>query len=378
MTSLPAARPGPQTISGTILTPTGWVRGTVEFEERILSVRGGPVQSPGDGPFVLPGFIDAHVHGGGGADVMDAGGAIDEVARLHARHGTTSLLATTVTAPREDLERALTEVGPRLRLRAPGAARVLGVHLEGPYVNPGKLGAQPPHARPGSLDEVQALDALARIRVVTLAPELPGHLDLVAALARAGMIVQLGHTLATYDQAAAALQAGASGFTHLFNAMTGAEHRAPGAAAAALALADHTELIPDLVHVHPGAMLAALRALPRLHCVTDACAAAGMPDGERTIFGRRAVKARGAVRMEDGTLAGSALTMDQALRNLVALGLPLHEASRRVSANAADYLGLFDRGRVAAGAWADLAVLGPALELEAVYVEGERVTPEAP
>jgi N-acetylglucosamine-6-phosphate deacetylase len=365
--------PATKTISGAILTPGGWVRGSVEFTERIISVRGGPVRAPEDGAIVLPGFIDLHVHGGDGADVMDGGGAIDTIARLHARHGTTSLLATTVTAPREELERALTEVGPRLRLRAPGAARVLGVHLEGPFVNPGKLGAQPAFARAGTLAEVQALDALAPVRVVTLAPEVPGHLELVAALARTGVTVQLGHTLATYDEAAAALEAGARGFTHLFNAMSGMDHRAPGAAAAAFALAEHAEVIPDLVHVHAGMLRAALRAMPRLHCVTDACAAAGMPDGARTIFGRPAVKEAGAVRLAGGTLAGSALTMEQALRNLVSIGVPLREASRQLSSNAADYLGLLDRGRVAAGAWADLVVLTPALELHAVYVEGEQV-----
>lgn len=364
---------GPQSITGTILTPTGWVQGSIEFQQRIVAVHGGPVRRPTTGAIVLPGFIDLHVHGGDGADFMDGEAATDTVARLHARHGTTSLLATTVTAPRDALERALGAVGPRLRQRAPGAARVLGVHLEGPFVNPGKLGAQPAHARAGTLEEVQALDALARVRVVTLAPELPGHLELVGALARAGISVQLGHTLASYDQAAEALQAGARGFTHLFNAMSGVEHRTPGAAAAALALAEHAELIPDLVHVHPGAMLAALRVLPRLHCVTDACAATGLPDGELTVFGRRAVKRDGAVRIDGATLAGSVVTMDQALRNLVAIGLPLQEASRRVSTNAADYLGLFDRGRISAGAWADLAVLGATMELEAVYVEGERI-----
>jgi N-acetylglucosamine-6-phosphate deacetylase len=363
----------PQSISGTILTPSGWAHGSIEFTERITAIRGGPVREPSIWPIVLPGFIDLHVHGGGGADFMDGGGAVDTVARLHARFGTTSLLATTVTAPQDALERALTEIGPRLRLRAPGTARVLGVHLEGPYVNPGKLGAQPAHARAGAMEEVQALDSLARVRVVTLAPELPGNLQLVGALARAGITVQLGHTLATFDQAVDALQAGARGFTHLFNAMTGMEHRAPGAAAAALAVGEHAEVIPDLMHVHPGALLAVLRALPKVHCVTDACCATGMPDGEITVFGQPAVKHAGAVRIAGATLAGSVLTMDQALRNLVSIGVPLHEASKRVATNAADYLGLFDRGRLAAGAWADLVVLGPALELEGVWVEGERI-----
>jgi N-acetylglucosamine-6-phosphate deacetylase len=331
------------------------------------------VNGPGGEPVILPGFVDLHVHGGGGADLMDGGGAVDTLARFHARHGTTSLLPTTVAAPREALERALAEVGPRIRLRAPGAARVLGVHLEGPFVSPRKLGAQPKAARTGSLEEVHALDALARVLVVTLAPEVDGHLELVRALAQAGFTVQLGHTLASYDEAVAALQAGARGFTHLFNAMSGMEHRAPGAVAAALAHAEHAELIPDLVHVHPGAVRAALRVVPRLHCVTDACAATGMPDGPCTVFGQAAVKEGGAVRLAGGTLAGSALNMDQALRNLVSIGVPLQDAAHRVSTFAADYLGLFDRGRISAGAWADLVVLGPTLELEEVYVEGERI-----
>lgn len=362
-----------RSVTGVILTPGGWVHGRVEFAERIVAVHGGPVHAPGDTPVILPGFIDLHVHGGAGADFMEAGGAVDTVTRHHARHGTTSLLATTTTAPLHELEHAVTEIGPRLRLRAPGSARVLGVHLEGPFLNAGKLGAQPEAVRPGSLEEVQKLDALARVRVVTLAPELPGNLELVGALTRSRISVQLGHTLATYDEALSALEAGARGFTHLYNAMSGLDHRSPGAVAAALAHAEHAELIPDLVHVHPGAIRAAFRAIPKIHCVTDACAASGMPDGGLTVFGKPALKRGGAVRHADGTLASSALTMDQALRNLVSIGVPLNNAARHVSTFAADYLGLFDRGRIAAGSWADLVVLSPTLELEAVYVEGERI-----
>jgi N-acetylglucosamine-6-phosphate deacetylase len=373
---LPAPPTGAlRAISGVILTPGGWVQGRVEFNERIVAVHGGPVHGPGTAPVVLPGFVDLHVHGGGGADLMDGGEAVDVLARLHARHGTTALLPTTVAAPRAALEEALAQVGPRLRLRSPGAARVLGVHLEGPYINPGKLGAQPRAVRPGSLEEVETLDALARVRVVTLAPELPGNLELVSALARLGITVQLGHTLASYDQALAALDAGARGFTHLFNAMSGMDHRNPGAAAAALAHAEHAELIPDLVHVHPGAMRAALRAIPKLHMVTDATAPAGLPDGAYTFAGQPVVKQDGAVRLESGALAGSVLTMDQALRSLVSIGLPLAEAARRLSLRPAEYLGLPDRGRIASGAWADLVVLSPMLEVEQVYVEGEQVLP---
>jgi N-acetylglucosamine-6-phosphate deacetylase len=250
---------------------------------------------------------------------------------------------------------------------------VLGVHLEGPFINGRRRGAQPDAARPGTLEEFRALDALARVRVVTLAPELPGHLGLVRALADHGVLVQLGHTLASYDEAVAALGAGARGFTHLFNAMSGSDHRAPGVAVAALAHAEHAEVIADLVHVHAGTLRAALRAIPRLHVVSDATAAAGMPDGAYQLGGQEVVKAQGTVRLADGTLAGSALTLDQALRNLVSIGLPLDDAARRLSTYPADYLGLSDRGRIARGAFADLVVLSPTLELQAVYVEGEAI-----
>jgi N-acetylglucosamine-6-phosphate deacetylase len=156
--------------------------------------------------------------------------------------------------------------------------------------------------------------------------------------------------------------------------MGGFHHRSPGAVGAALALARHAEIIPDLLHVHPGALRAALRAIPGLYCVTDATSASGMPDGAYRLGSQTVHKCLGGVRLADGTLAGSALTMDQALRNLVAIGLPLSEASARVSRHAADYLGLSDRGRLAPGAWADLVVLdASSLAVRAVHVEGAGV-----
>ncbi len=367
-------------LSGHILTPGGFLRGSLRWADgRIVLLEGqavaeATVRADADTPIVLPGFVDLHVHGGGGADTMEAGDATARLARLHARHGTTALLATTMTAPMADVEAALHALAGACRTRLPGAARVLGVHLEGPYISPDRLGAQPPHARPVALDEILALHAIAPIRVITLAPESPASLALIPVLVQAGMRVQIGHTGASYDEAAAALAQGASSFTHLYNAMSAFHHRAPGAVGAALALAGHAEIIPDLLHVHPGAIRAALRAIPGLYCVTDATAASGMPDGAYRLGLQTVHKCLGGVRLSDGTLAGSALTMDQALRNLVAIGLPLSEASARVSRHAADYLGLPDRGRLTAGAWADLVVLDAAtLALQAVHVEGEAI-----
>jgi N-acetylglucosamine-6-phosphate deacetylase len=366
-------------IEGHILTPQGFVRGVLEHDAgRVVRISGSPVSEAhvrtSDEPIVLPGFIDLHVHGGGGSDTMEGGTAIEHIARMHARHGTTSLLATTMTAPLNEIEAAMAALGPACHQRAKGAARVLGVHLEGPYINPGKLGAQPDFVKPASIEEIQALHTRAPIRLITLAPELPGNLELIAPLARAGFQVQLGHSLGSYEDGVAALQRGAAGFTHLFNAMTGMHHRAPGMAGAALAHARYSELIPDLLHVHPGAIRVALRAIPCLYCVTDSTAAAGMPDGEYKLGRHRVTKCLGGVRLSDGTLAGSTLTMEQALRNLVVeIGLDIADASRRTATHAADYLGLHDRGRLQQGASADVLVLNRDLQLKRVLVEGEEL-----
>ncbi len=361
-------------LQGNILTPDGWVNGTLEFAEKILAINGTEVDPASNQEhYILPGFVDLHVHGAGGKDTMEAGNAIEVISRMHAQHGTTSMLATTMTAPLADLEQALLALQGVCQQRGSGAARVLGVHLEGPYINPGKLGAQPDFAHDGSLREVKNLNAIAPIKLITVAPEVDGHLQLVRELTELGIRVQLGHTLGTYEDGVAALENGATSFTHLYNAMSRLDHRAPGMVGAALAHAQFSEIIPDLLHVHPGAIKAAMRAIPKLYCVTDSTAASGMPDGEY-MLGRQVVhKCLGGVRLADGTLAGSTLTMDQALRNLMSIGLDLADASKRVSTYAADFLGLIERGRLQINSYADMVVLDRALNLIAVYIEGEKI-----
>ncbi len=368
-----------KTLEGFIVTSEALLRGRVIVEgDRIAAVEGAPVADEawrdGSAPILLPGFIDLHVHGGGGADTMQGGAAIDTIARTHVRHGTTALLATTMTAPPGEIEAALHALAPACRVRGEGAARVLGVHLEGPYISPDKLGAQPSFATAPDIAAILSLHAIAPIRVLTLAPELPGALAAIPTLVAAGMRVQIGHSAATYEDACAALAHGAAGFTHLFNAMSALHHRAPGVVGAALAHAGHAELIADLLHVHPGAIHAALRAIPGLYCVTDSTSATAMPDGDYMLGRHRVSKCLGGVRLADGTLAGSTLTMDQALRNLVSpLGLPLVQAAQRVATHAARYLGLADRGVIAAGAFADLVRCDTALAVRGVMVEGQTV-----
>jgi N-acetylglucosamine-6-phosphate deacetylase len=366
-------------IKGNLLTPQGFVAGTIEFGRngRIARIEGDPIDADRaretGQPLVLPGFIDLHVHGGAGADVMDGGDAIDRIGRLHARHGTTAMLATTVTADVDSLRAALGGIRKATKSRAPRASRVLGVHLEGPYINPDRLGAQPGYDRPADLAELLSLHEIAPIRVVTLAPELSGHLQFVRQLKELGIVAQCGHSAGSYEDGVAALMAGVKGFTHLFNAMSPMHHRQPGMVGAALAHAKFAEVIPDLLHVHPGAVRAALRAIPHLYCVTDSTAAAGMPDGEYRLGTHTVTKCMGGVRLSDGTLAGSTLTMDQALRNLVGIGVELDDAARRLSTYPADYIGELDRGRLEKGRWADVLVFGSDLNLKEVYVEGERI-----
>ena len=222
-------------LSGRIATPDGGLlRGTLVLDDgRVESLR------EGDAPnrLLLPGCVDLHVHGGDGADVMDGKEGIAKLARFHLRHGTTALCPTTVAAPMEDLAWAVSAVACLPPDRQ--GARLLGVHLEGPYLNDARRGAQPDHCRAPNWAEIEPLLMIGPVAAVTLAPELPGALELIPKLARRGVRVSLGHSEASFDQAQAAFEAGARGVTHLFNAMRGLHHREPGLAAAAL---EHPEV----------------------------------------------------------------------------------------------------------------------------------------
>ncbi len=358
-----------QALSGQILTEQGFVSGRLLHTDRITAIEPGPAPAQ----FILPGFIDLHVHGGQGHDVMEGAASVQAMARFHARHGTTALLATTITAPRDALLSAARGIGAASATPSAGAACVLGLHLEGPFINKDALGAQPAFAVLPDLALAAELCALAPLKVATIAPECDAEGALLAFLTQQGVRVQIGHTRCTYAQARQALSRGMAGFTHLFNAMTPLHHRAAGAAGAALAHAAYAEIIPDLLHVEPGALRTALRCIPGLYGVTDAVAACGMADGTYRL-GSHAIFKRGLeVRLADHSLAGSALTMDQALRNFLTLGLTLEQASARLSTIPADYLGLPDRGRLRVGHVADCVVVDAEGVLLAVVARGERV-----
>jgi N-acetylglucosamine-6-phosphate deacetylase len=358
-----------------VVTPAATFGATVAVtDDRITAVTPGRHQAALDigDRWLVPGLIDTHVHGGGGAQCnTSSADEVAAVAAFHAAHGTTSLLATTVSAGIDELESSL---------RAIGAAGVLGAHLEGPFLNPRRPGAMDAESfvEP-SLNVRERLVGGGQVAMMTVAPELPGALELIAVLAGRGIVASLGHSDASYESACAGVQAGARAVTHLFNAMAPLHHRRPGLVGAALDLDELScELICDGVHADPVAMRLALAAkgVGGLRLVTDAISAAGLGDGEATLGGTRVTVAGGrAILAGSETIAGSTLTMDAALAHAVRwLGVTVEQAVTMASANPARLLGLGDRkGAIAAGFDADLVVLDEELRACSTMVAGRWV-----
>ncbi len=320
------------------------------------------------GKFVLPGFIDTHFHGSSGDDVMANGPeGIRRISRALLKFGTTGFLATTIAARHEELMRAVEDT-IAAEEKDTLAAEILGLHIEGPYINVKFKGAQPDWGiRDPNFDECnQLLDAAAgRIKIMTIAPELPGGLEMIRLLSRAGVAASVGHSEADYDTALAAIEAGATRATHLFNAMSGVHHRKPGLAAAVLNEPGIcAEMICDGVHVNPRMVALAWKAKGRdaMALVTDATAAQGVGDGVFTL-GDFQIQVRGPLctLMDGVTIAGSVLTMNRAVGNAVAFtGMSLIDAAHTASMLPAQACGVADRkGSIEAGKDADIAILNP-------------------
>lgn len=342
--------------------------------------------------YICPGFIDVHVHGGNGADFMDADPeAVLTICRFHGAHGTTALLATTLTAAPEAITAAIRAARQAaawtgLNGRAAGAAgaQVIGFHIEGPFVNPDYKGAQDGRfVRPPSAAEAEAwlaaggAPATAAAWQVTMAPEVPGGLEFIRQVTALGVLVNAGHTGCTYAGMQAAVAAGLTATTHTYNAMRALHHREPGTVGAALALPELlAELIADGHHVHPASMGVLVRAKgpAGVHLVTDAMRAAGRPDGHYRLGELDVTVQGGRALLAGGTLAGSLLTMDQAVANMHRLvGLPLQQAVHMAALNPARRLGLAARkGSLETGKDADIAVLDQDLRNQ-VTVAGGRI-----
>ena len=339
---------------------------------------------------IVPGFVDVHVHGIEGVDVLDGPDAVDDVAKRLPKYGVTAFCPTSVACTPARLTTMLSGVARALSAPVATAARVLPAHLESNFINPEWNGAQPIHClrtykpkgkRPeGDFAGHEILQAIVSNResvgIITLAPEISGGLDLVRDLVMAGHRVSLGHTGATYDQARDAIALGAHHATHLFNRMSSLTSRSPGVVGAVLESdAVTAEIICDGHHVHPSLVAVAIRvkSVSRMMAITDAVAVAGLPAGSRARLGEQTIIAgeKTAV-LENGTIAGSILTMDAAFRMLVKrIGLSLPDAARMCATTPADAMKAADIGAIAPGKWADLTVLDRDLRVSRVFVGGD-------
>lgn len=363
-----------------VTTDTVLKGSNIVFDDKIRAIGGQAACAPDDctevidgtGCFVAPGFIDIHVHGFAGASALDADSAsIARMSALMPSTGVTSFLATTMSESMPRLTGVLANI--RAAMTQGGGAAVLGCHLEGPFINEQAKGAHEAQFMAQFSSDFLANHADV-IRLVTVAPELAGGTDFIKQCRQLGIQISVGHTAATFEQGMAAVEIGVSLFTHVFNAMPPLHHRQPGALGAALDSDAYCELIADNIHVHPAMQRLLLRAkgVERIILITDSTMA-GLPDGTYQLNGQTVTVQDNAVRLPSGRLAGSALTLNVAVRNFMAnTGLELPYALRTVTANPAQLLGLAHRkGRLAVSLDADLVILDGQLDVRRTFVRGE-------
>jgi N-acetylglucosamine-6-phosphate deacetylase len=346
-----------------------------------MSLPAGAQEIRASGKTAIPGFIDIHIHGAGGRDVMEAStAAMRAVTRKVAEFGTTSLLATTITASPEETCRAVEGISRYItqqRESPESRAEVLGIHFEGPFISKERRGVHP--AKWIQLPSAELLDrflqaAAGNARLMTIAPEVMGAAPCMEAAQKAGLVISIGHTDANYEQARFAITRGARSATHTYNAMRPFSHRDPGVIGAVLTSPEiNAELIADGVHVEEGAMKLLLQAkgAERVILVSDGLSATGMPDGKYVFGDFEIIVTNGVCRNAAGILAGSTLTLDRALRNIVNLGIPLPDAVRMLTLNPASLLGIeFKKGSLRAGADADILLLDEGLHVTDVWARG--------
>ena len=395
--------PQEQLADSVILTENGRITAIGHRDE--VKIPPGAIDYVAAGMTVVPGFVDVHIHGAGGHDVMEATpAALDCITSTVARYGTTSILATTVTASVDETCRSLQGIAEYIRAHekreniepniepnversaeqqspAPGAAdlaaEILGIHLEGPFISKARRGVHPPDAiaRP-SVEILEKFRAASDglIRIITLAPEIPGALDLIRYAVSHGIAAAIGHTDANFEQTQAAIQAGARHSVHFYNAMRPFSHRDPGVIGAILTEPDVTaEVIADGIHVAGPAIqvLLGTKGFDTVLLASDATAATGMPDGNFRLGNFEVIVKDGVCRNAEGKLAGSTLTLDRALRYIVALGVPLIDAVRMATILPARRISLAGKkGILAVGADADLVALTPDLRVVGTMTRG--------
>lgn len=332
----------------------------------------------GKGRYLSPGFIDIHIHGAGNHDTMEGTfDALETISKTIAEHGTTTFLPTTMTVDTKEIRKAV-EAAKVAQGQVSGAS-IGGVHLEGPFINEGAIGAQnPKYVQKPTLEAFKEMvgDNLDLIKNITMAPEVEGALELIPYLRENGINVAMGHSVATYEQAMEGIRAGVNHSTHLFNAMTPFTHRKPGVVGAIFDTDITTETISDGIHVSYPSLRTAykIKTSDKVLLITDAMMACGMPDGTYSLGGQAVISKEGAARLTSGALAGSILTMDKAVKNVFEhTNLPLHEVIKMASYNGALFIGAEkNTGKIALNYDADLLILSDDLKVQHVFIKGKQ------
>ncbi len=355
-------------VSGKIINHNCTYIGDVYFSEKINELK---IKDSDDyNNIIIPGFIDLHCHGGNGFDVMEGSKSIIEMSKYHLRHGTTSIMPTTWT---NTLENTISALKGFKEIKNDNQ-NILGIHLEGPFINPNKLGAQPNLTEKPSTDFIKKILEISDVKIITLAPEIDGMQEFINDLANLNIKVQFGHTLADFSCCDKIMKNYEVGFTHLYNAMSGNNHRSPGVLSAALSKGKYAEIICDKIHVSKEAIKIAKKCIPGLYAITDSINASGLNDGEYIFAKNNIRKENNSVKIKsDGTLAGSIVTMDQTFKNLISMDFSLEEAVALTSYNASKYLNLDNVGIIQKNFLSNFLILDKEFNLKEVYLRGKKI-----
>ncbi len=342
--------------------------GEISFEKNINEVK--KIKNPNIENYIIPGFVDLHCHGGNSFDTMDGLNSINNMATYHLSKGTTSLLATTWTSTFEHTYKALNGFNKLVNVDS----NLLGVHLEGPFINPNKLGAQPPLTQKPNKRFIDEILSIADVKIITLAPELEGMDDFIPFLNEKKIQVQFGHSLADYNCCTKFINNFKIGFTHLYNAMSGNDHRNPGVLTAALLNSQYAEIICDLNHVSEESIKVASKSIPNLYAITDSVLAAGLNDGEYKFANNKIIKKNDKITLFDSTtLAGSVVDMHKTFLNLLNIKFTIQEAVAMTSYNASKYLDLKNVGMIKEGFVSNFLLLDKNYNIKEIYLNGKKI-----
>jgi len=355
-------------VSGKIINYNDSYSGEITFDENILNIN--KIEEINSENYIIPGFVDLHCHGGGGFDTMDGVQAIQKMSSYHLSKGTTSLLATTWTSSFEHTYAALNDFNSLIDM----SSNLIGVHLEGPFINPEKLGAQPALATEPSIDFIEKINEIADIKTITLAPEIKDMKMFIPFLIDKNINVQFGHTLADSKTCEKYMSSHEVSFTHLYNAMSDNNHRNPGVLSAALNKGKFAEIICDLNHVSEEAILIAKKCIPDLYAITDSIAASGMKDGSYTFANVEIEKKNNKVCLNGtSTLAGSVVNMHDTFLNLLKMKISIQDAVRMTSYSAAKFLKKDDIGVIDDGKKANFLILDHDFNIKSIYLNGKLI-----